>query len=126
MTNTTKTKLRFVKLMKRWFADTYWLEDLDVLDTEMVAGADEMLEYLSKGKNQVTLNLSTSKTSEVPYEYIKLSKINPTDEYGQSYIADVINEVNSGESIVTKSIRVWICPVTEMVFGNYPDTIYIW
>lgn len=78
-------------------------------DLEMVAGADVMLDILSKNKDRVDLHISTSENS-YPYTLIK------QDDNGNYLFYDSIKEQNT---------PVWLCNVTTWVFGYYPEMIYL-
>ena len=94
----------------------------------MVDGSDTFLDLLSNQGNRVTLTIS-----EQDFEGCqgKLDKIDwgknqslldsighaPVD-YGAYYM---VNELK-GKPI---QHRLWLCPVTEFVFGGYPNQIFI-
>ena len=105
-------KISFYNRNGRWFADLpeYIAQGGTEDDCEMVAGADSWLEYLSKGSDRVTLSLSTSPLRN------KLT-LYESDEFGATYIAHDYNEEIFNH-------RLWLCPVTLFVFGEYPQTIY--
>jgi hypothetical protein len=105
-------KIRFYKRDTRWYA--YLPEYLEQggaeEECEMVAGADEWLDYLSKNGDSVTLELSDTRPLS---EKIVLYE---SDEFGATYIAHTYKEEDINQVL-------WLCPVTVFVFGNYPSTI---
>lgn len=84
-------------------------------DLQMVEGADDMLDYLVKGAeidtNKITLYVSDTDT---PY-YI-----------AGTHFLDLIDSDVQGEGwYMWNGKKIWLCPVTLYVFGNYPETIYV-
>jgi hypothetical protein len=91
----------------------------------MVAGADVMLDILSKDGNEITLEFSEEPIEGSQHTLVKqrfgldkelLNKIGhaPVD-YGAYY-----------NWIENNSQSVWLCPVTEYVFnGVYPEKIFV-
>lgn len=107
---------RFYKTDGNWFIDLKsfpfnkaWLA--------MVAGADTLLDKLSKGKDEVTLVISTK-----PFPYTdgsltkKFSKLMEGGVYKTEHIS--IGETEFGEDLL------WLCPATLWVFLKYPEKIY--
>lgn len=78
-------------------------------DLQMVAGADDLLDQLSGNTHSFTCVLSKL---PIPNAII-LHK-----DYGSP-------EPNSGENYLHEGKRMWLCPVTAYVFGEYPDRIFI-
>lgn len=105
-------KLRFYNRDGRWYADLpdYIEAGGTEEECEMVFGADTWLDYLSKGKDNVFLKLSTNPLKE------KIVKTD-SDDFGSTYLA----KTYQGENI---EHTLWICPVTLFLFGEYPETIY--
>lgn len=96
----------------RWYIDLPdWAESHDNL--EMVAGADDLLNFL--GGNPVTISCITSKEDKEIEGYIKLKRLNWGLTSGAYYSVnyDGINR------------KLWICPVTLYVMGEYPEYLYI-
>ena len=86
----------FVKVGGVWF---YWWPDFD---GELAMGADNLLD--NKFVRLQMVDPSVAK--------ITLSKIEE-DESGATYLCKNYND------------RVWICPVTLLVFNEYPQNIYL-
>ena len=91
----------FVKVGGVWF---YWWPDFDGSPEElvMVGGADDLLD-----DRFVRLQMV-----DPPVAKIVLSKI---EENGATYLCKSKNYND----------RVWICPVTLLVFNEYPQNIYL-
>lgn len=124
-------RIRFIKEVGLWYADLpEFLEQ--GLGTKnnllMVDGADTFLDLLSKNGKEVTLDIS--EVEFVSYQ-AKLSKISwgknqalldnvghEPVEYGAYY---EVSELD-GKSF---SHRLWLCPVTEYVFGRYPKEMWV-
>ena len=106
-------KIRFYRKENRWYA--YLPEYLEQGGTEeeceMVAGADDWLDFLSKNGDSVTLEISDKDSLT---EKIVLYE---EDEFGATYIAHTYKEEDINQIL-------WLCPVTVFVFGYYPKTIY--
>lgn len=108
----TKT-IRFYNRDGRWFADLpeYIEAGGTEDDCEMVAGADEWLEFLSKGKDNITLTISTHQ------QFSEKLNLYSKDEVGGTYIAHEYKEESVNQVV-------WLCNVTLFVLGCFPDIIY--
>ena len=100
-------KIRFYERDCRWYADLpeYIAQGGTEEECEMVAGADTWLEMLSKGKSNITLEIS-----ELPIEG------------SSTHLLKVDGEGNYRE--FDSNHEMWLCSVTVYVFGHYPDKIY--
>lgn len=96
----------FVKVGGVWF---YWWPDFDGDPGElaMVGGSDDLLDSLDD--RFVRLQMVDPSVAK-----IVLSKIEE-DENGATYLCKSKNYND----------RVWICPVTLLVFNEYPQNIYL-
>ena len=124
-------RIRFIKEVGLWYADLpEFLEQ--GLGTKnnllMVDGADTFLDLLSRGGDRITLDISL-----VEFEgyYAKLEKFvmgknqelldsvgHEPVEYGAYYEVSELDGKNF-------SHRLWLCPVTEYVFGDYPGEMWV-
>jgi len=79
---------------------------------QMVAGADDVLEMLSGGRNFVTLNISND------HEIYEI-----WNRRGLVYVA---THSSGGNYLVHQLHKnIWLCSVAEWVFGgHYPEEIY--
>ena len=95
----------------------------------MVDGSDTFLDFVSHNKSAVTINISTELFAGYNAQLIKegigmnadlLDSIGHAPvNYGAYYNISHFNELCFNH-------RLWLCPVTEYVFGGiYPDEIYI-
>ena len=102
-------KLRFKKEENgRWYVVLPWFPGPKAA-LEMVQGADTFLDLLSKGSTNVTLKVGTYVTGEMG----TLTKYQDSQIDGAYY-----------ETIVDGKLhRMWLCGVTEFVFGKMPQTI---
>ncbi len=124
-------RIRFIKEVGLWYADLPEFLERG-LGTKnnllMVDGADTFLDLLSENGEEVTLDIS-----EVEFAgyQAKMSKIrwgknqellddvgHEPVEYGAYY---EVSELD-GKSF---SHRLWLCPVTEYVFGRYPEEMWV-
>lgn len=105
--------IRFYKKETRWYA--YLPEYLEQGGTEeeceMVSGADEWLDYLSKNEDGIVIELADA---NILSEKLTLYE---SDEFGATYIAHTYKEEDINKIL-------WLCPVTVFVFGHYPKEIY--
>lgn len=124
-------RIRFIKEIGLWYADLPEFLERG-LGTKnnllMVDGADTFLDLLSGRGNFITLDISLM---EFEGYYAKLEKVvmgknqelldavgNEPVEYGAYY---EVNELD-GKNF---SHRLWLCPVTEHVFGDYPKEMWV-
>lgn len=107
--------LEFYKEDKRWYADIPTWEGSKA-ELEMVEGADAMLDYISKGRERISLKLSDTKFEGSD----ELRFIREANEYdnGAFYI---LNEYKGNEV----NLNMWLCDVTKFVFGDFPKIIYL-
>lgn len=84
----------------------------------MVAGADDLLDILAEGKDEVTLQV---RTSPIPFydgvleKHVNLGLFKGAFYFSQEgYNREDVSEIES----------VWLCPVTLWVFLKYPNKIY--
>ena len=107
-----KRSLRFFKQDNKWYAD---LPNHSLEDNEMVMGADLALEFLSEGKDEVTLTIA----DECPEDNAVITlTLKEHDEEGGYYTVDGMTIAESGH-------EVWVCNVTHDVFGEHPENIYL-
>src|SRR6187551_795017 len=94
---------KFIKTGRDWYIDLpeYIEQGGSIGDLQMVDGADKMLDMMAEGKNSVTL---TEKCD--PY-------------IGGGYY---IMKQYEGQEI---NRTMWLCQVTEFVFGDIPPLIFV-
>jgi hypothetical protein len=78
-------------------------------DLQMVAGADTLLDFLSGNTNSFTGIVSKTFIPEA----IVISR-----DYQKP-------EPKEGEYYLYGELSIWLCPVTQFVFNEYPEKIYI-
>jgi hypothetical protein len=103
---------RFFKTQdNRWYIDypEFIESGGSIDDLEMVAGADELLNYASKGKSEVFVEIYTKKPTNFDYHLVYLE-----DYYGGANY--MIRELG---------FEAWLCYVTEIIFGELPKNLYI-
>ena len=107
--NPNDLELGFKKVNGEWYSDIKnWPKAYEERQL-MVAGADKLLEYLSEGKDYITLHVKQENFPGATH----LHKIKE-DLYGGTYL------VNREDIDYT----VWLCNVTKFVYGKHPDNIY--
>lgn len=109
---------RFIKEYGGWYIDLpqYLEEGGSKGDLAMVEGADTMLDHIAAGNDEVVLSLS-----EMPFEgadQLKLEALRDPMIGGGYYMLDHFE----GKELRQ---RMWLCGVTEFVFGKMPDHIYL-
>jgi hypothetical protein len=84
-------------------------------ELEMVEGADTMLDHVGEGNDLVELQLS-----ETPFDgayALKLTKDLSDEIGGGMYLLESYNNVVLNQEM-------WLCQVTEYVFGHLPPVIF--
>lgn len=127
---TSTEVLGFVKEDGIWYADLPQFLDKGLgtkEDLMMVDGADTFLDILSGNSLTITLKLSPLPFIEHQIHMKKCKKdinkqlldhfVHAPDDYGAYYL---IIEM-FGKPF---DHQLWLCPVTEYVFGSYPEEIY--
>ena len=126
---------RFYKEINTWYIDLPQFLEAGLgtkANLMMVAGADTLLDILSNNGTEITVDFS-----DKPFDgfNVKLDMINigkdqalldhvghPFVDYGAYYTAYSSQELGYEFKISS----VWLCPVTEYVFGgDYPKNIFI-
>jgi len=110
-------KFRFYKESdNRWYIDLpEWTGSK--ADLEMVAGADNMLDYMAEGNNEVHAYIS-----EIEFECADVLKLK-----------GLADDIGNGAYYFMKKYRgieinlsLWLCDVTLFVFnGKFPEYIFI-
>ena len=105
--------IRFYNRDGRWFADLpdYIAQGGTEDECEMVCGADTWLDYLSEGKDQVFLEVSTTEPLAEQLQYMA------EDADGGIYMAWEYGQEPFNHQL-------WLCEVTKFVFGDFPKFIY--
>jgi len=109
---------RFYKDGTSWYIDlpAYLEEGGSLGDLLMVAGADTMLDHMAGGEKEVTVELST--TPFPGADELELTEKCDPSMGGAYYLL----RTYEGSPI---NHRMWLCGVTEYVFGYLPERIYI-
>ncbi len=117
-------RLSFVKENNRWYINIpKWTGDHE--DLEMVAGADQLCEQLSKDGKTLTIDINSSDT----YDYIdpeEITLIKLSEDNGATYeVQDNTWTINADFEPTVDVEKIRISPVTKYVFGEYPKYIRI-
>lgn len=126
----TDRLLGFVKEGGLWYADLPEFLAAGLGDKNnllMVEGSDTFLDLLSAGTNRIKLRISDKpfaghriamrmESMGLDKELLDRVGHNPVD-YGAYYQVNTLD----GKPF---SHKLWLCPVTEYVFGSYPRHIY--
>ena len=109
---------RFYKTGSSWYIDlpAYIDQGGSIDDLQMVDGADTMLDILAEGCDEVSLSIS----SETFADANLVELIEKCDPFigGGNYVLRNYN----GQTI---NQQMWLCQVTEFVFGDIPERIYV-
>lgn len=113
-------KFRFYKdSFNSWYVDLpEWTGDIE--DLQMVLGADKMLDYLSDGEDEICLYLSPSEMKGAKALNLVLNFKEFSDNNDGGAIYEIFNIDGEGGSL-----QLWLCDVTEFVFGEFPVRIFI-
>lgn len=112
----SKRKFTFHKNNKgEWYLNLpEW--DGDPGDLQMVEGADKWLDLLSNGANNIAVYMSDSHFATA--EILTLLHVRePNLGGGGNYYL----ETYQGKKV---GLKLWLCEVTEFVFGSIPQRIY--
>src|SRR5581483_9815840 len=85
-------------------------------DLQMVAGADTMLDVIANGSNTVTITMADEPFDNA--DVIALQEVCDPDVGGGMYL------LKSFEG-KTVNQQMWLCAVTEFVFGYLPGEIFV-
>ncbi len=109
---------KFIKENNSWYIDLpeYIEKGGSKSDLQMVEGADTMLDMISEGNEEVSLVISETEF----LNSTKLTLIEKCDPYvGGGYY------LFPGWKGIEFNKQIWLCAVTEYVFGKIPETIFI-
>ena len=114
-------QLTFFKLNNNWYID---VPNHTLEENQMVMGCDILLEFISKGKSQIIIEIEL----EQPQQYILHLHRNRIDYDGAYYtlVGSLYNEfLNAYISESNPIHEIWICNVTLDVFGYFPENIFV-
>lgn len=112
-----KRTFRFYKTKEqKWYVDLpEWTKS--VVDLEMVEGADTMLDKVAGNSDECYLEMSDELIEGA--DQMKLVKDRTNCKLGGG---DYIMETYKGNVF---NHKLWLCSVTEVVFGDLPEVIYV-
>jgi len=94
----------------------------------MVDGSDTFLDFLSNNGNEVTIQMSPEPFDGYTYQ-LRGEKIGLNKKILEFIGHAPVSHGKYYTVLEHNNHRLWLCPVTEYVFGNYgdgyPDNIYI-
>jgi len=109
---------RFIKEDGKWYIDlpVYLYQGGRKGDLQMVEGADTMLDIISGHKDEVALALDRNKFEGAD----KIELIERCDPLmgGGYYLLDSFQGKQYNH-------KMWLCAVTEFVFGDLPNEIFV-
>lgn len=108
----------FLKQQGRWYIDLpeYLEQGGSKGDLEMVAGADQMLDAMARGKKKVSLELDRESFDGA--DLLELVELCEAPKGGGYYILHTFG----GRAIAKK---MWLCDVVLFVFGDMPERIFV-
>lgn len=131
-TISTVVKHRFYKQNNFWYIDLPEFLEAGLgnqANLMMVAGSDKFLDLLSENGSEVLVKFSgepfKGHTTRMEKKRLGMDKVlldsigHPEVDYGAYYNVSMHEHKPFSHEL-------WLCPVTEYVFGGiYPDTIYV-
>ena len=117
--------IKFFKQDSRWYAD---IPNHTLEENEMVLGADVLLEKISKGKDELTLEVEVENE---PKQYLgHFSRFSHDDNGATYYITgyilnEILDTLTDEEMGLVGAFRMWLCNVTHDVFGEHPIDIWV-
>src|SRR5687767_8156397 len=109
---------KFNKTGHDWYIDLpeYIEQGGSKSDLQMIDGADKMLDLMAEGKNSVTLKIGREQFEGS--DLLTLTEICDPSIGGGNYIMKQYEgrEINR---------TMWLCQVTEFVFGDIPPLIFV-
>lgn len=111
-------KYLFYKEDDRWYIHLKWNIFPQYL-SEMVAGADDLLESLANGKDSITLRISDR--GPIPFYDGALRLETKLGFLKGAWYKEVGGFQESDRPLQDS---VWLCPITLWVLGRYPKVIY--
>ena len=108
---------RFYKIGTEWYIDLpeYIQQGGSIADLQMVDGADKMLDMIAKKEDSV--HLAISKESFPGADSLELK------EKCDPYIGGGYYIMNKFEGTIINQ-TMWLCQVTDFVFGDIPQQIF--
>lgn len=111
-------RLTFVKLIDKWFVDLEGWELEKIQDLQMVYGADDMLDFLTKDGRTVTIDCVDS-LSKSDYTLVKVEE---DDDFGATY--KIIANTEKAYSTLMPYLEmtnnnIWLCNVCKKIFGSF-------
>ena len=108
----------FVKEGSEWYIDLpeYLEQGGAKRDLQMVEGADTMLDVMAERGSTVVLNMA-EEPFEGADELVLVEKCDPS--MGGGYY---LMEKYNGKAV---NQRMWLCQVTEFVFGKLPERFFV-
>lgn len=109
---------KFIKTGNEWFIDLpeYLEQGGNIGDLQMVDGADKMLDIMAAGESIVVLTISKEKFDGAD-ALILTEKCDPYIGGGY-YLMKYYKEQEINKTM-------WLCQVTEFVFGEIPEQIFV-
>lgn len=105
--------IKFIKLANKWFVKLPYYNG-DILDLEMVMGADELCESLNNGTNEVNVTVSTYNDIDYDLSLEFMYMAGDDSEYGVYYMVRELGKT------------IYLCKVAKQIFDdNFPVLIYI-
>lgn len=108
--------IHFIKVKGLWYCDIPHWPKAFFDNAQMVAGAARLLESLSKGNDEITLEVGFNK------EHLPL----PVNRYNRAHKTASALTNGAFYDVMAYDFQssIWICPVTLFVVGKYPEWIF--
>lgn len=110
-------KVKFYKEKSgRWYIDLPEWEGSKE-DLEMVLGADDLMNLISQGDDEVYAQIGDEKFPGA--NQMIMVEMGSIDMGGAWYLVPSIGQIDF-------NLRLWICDVTKFIFGHFPETIWFY
>ena len=107
----------FIKEGEGWYIDfPEYLQEFNKSDLALVEGSDDLLDFLSHGRQSVSITLDTK-------PFTKAVELELT-EYSEPLMAGGYYRMRNQQGKIVQQ-ELWLCDLPLFVFGDIPERIYL-
>jgi len=115
-------KLDFYKENGNWYAD---VPHSSKEENIMVGHCPEFLNAVAGDKERISFYLSEENVPSTKECLVGVMLRKKHDDSGATYSINVYNKLANRVPYALTKNDLWLCNVTHLIFGDHPDTIYI-